>query len=101
MKKKTRITGYWANGTECSDHNLTKYNKFFQTIVVFSAWCDKKSLKRRLGIFGSYIKIREMKNIQVFMEKILKKVEKIYIKKIIFHVLEFFGFLKILILKRR
>ena len=80
---------------------LQNTTSFFKLLLFFLAWCDKKSLKRRLGIFGSHIKIRKLKNIKVFMEKILKKVKNIYIKKIIFHVLEFFGFLKILILKRR
>ena len=43
MQKYTRIAGYCASSTGCSDHNLKKYqNIFFQNIAVFSAWCDKK-----------------------------------------------------------
>ena len=44
ISNETRIAGYCASSTECSEHSLKKYNEsfFFKLMSFFSAWYDKK-----------------------------------------------------------
>ena len=43
VQKLTRIAGYCANSTECSDHSSKKNTELFSRIgvVVFCMWCWK------------------------------------------------------------
>ena len=79
----TRIAGYCASSTECSDHSLKEYKKkvfFYKLVSFFSACCNNKisAKKQNSGIFQSHGKIGQFEN--CFWRKMTRKTKKKHYK---------------------
>ena len=56
--KDTRIIGYCASSTECSDNNLKKHTKKIKLAIKRS----ERKKKQNVGIFESHRKIDQLEN---------------------------------------
>ena len=58
QKEKTRLAGYCASCTECSDHSLRKIEKmfFFRISAVFFLLSVIKRSEKKLGMLDSHLK---------------------------------------------